>query len=110
MRSSIFYDREGNPVDDVLEWASIFDSDRVVVQSIHKGRRGEVWISTVFTGFDQGHGLSSGPLLFESMVFERRPAEWNAVHGYRGGGVACVRYPTEEAARRGHDELRLAFG
>lgn len=107
----MFYDREGNRLPDVLSWAWAFEhEDRVVVQSSHKGKHGAVWISTCFGGFDMGHGFFGRPLIFESMVFGRRPAAWNDVVAGRRDELATVRYATEEDALRGHAELVQRFG
>lgn len=108
---SLFHDRMGLPVEDWRAWAFAFQfEDRVVTQSCHKGRCGQVWISTVFTGLDMSFA-GGPPLIFESMVFERKPSGWNDVVACRHGDeLATLRYPSEEAALRGHRELVREFG
>lgn len=79
----------------LMEWAEFFEviTNRRVAQDFI----GDTHVSTVFLGIDHGFGLSSKPLLFETMVFggkhdelQWRYAEWDeAVAGHKGA-VALV--------------------
>jgi hypothetical protein len=98
----IFYDRAGQPIADVLEWARLFETmdRRVALDDVVCGD-GSVRISTVFLGLD--HNWDGGPpLIFETMCFGGPPPvdQWQ------------TRYSTEEQARAGHqkvvDALRAA--
>ena len=76
-----------NPVlcEDLLEWAKIFDKDRMVsVDQV-----GEVRISTVFLALDHSYG-EGPPLVFETMIF-------GGVHD-----AAQERYSTWDEAEEGH--------
>src|SRR5215469_1848635 len=84
---SLFYDRQGRPIDDVLTWGRLFEtSDRCVGDT----RVGGVRVSTVWLGIDHSWGPGP-PLIFETMIF--------------GGpdDQAQERYATEAEAALGHE-------
>jgi len=61
----ILKNKEAIPCEDLLEWGQAMeDMNRVVKQE----DIGDVRISTVFLGLDQGFGIGE-PLLFETMIF-----------------------------------------
>lgn len=91
MMGKYILDEDGNPCvcEDVLVWAQWFETaDRRVADD----RIGDAHISTVFLGLDHNFGISSEPLLFETMVF-----------GGSSDGT-CRRYATKAEAVRGHHE------
>ena len=74
------------PVEDVLEWATWFDSGN---RTVRFDEVGEVRVSTVFLGLDHSFG-GEVPILFETMIF-------GGVHdGYQG------RYATWDEAVKGY--------
>jgi hypothetical protein len=84
---SIYYDRNGEPMD-MMEWIAAFGDikDRVIAHTpLADG--GEV--STVWLGLDHSFGIGP-PLIFETMVFggPHDQEQW--------------RYSTEEQALTGH--------
>jgi hypothetical protein len=101
MSADIYYILKGKtPVicRDLIKWADWFQTHdrRVAKQTI-----GDYWISTVFLGLD--HGFGGKPLLFETMVFERR---LKAVGETERGEVVdeyTRRYLTWEEALEGHE-------
>lgn len=84
------------PCDDIQEWA------RRMQNRDHVGSDyvGDVWISTVFLGYDASAGTLRRPLLFETMVF--------------GGALnqEMERYFSWEEALEGHARMvsRVAQG
>ena len=85
-RYYILKDKKVIPVNDVLEWAKMFEKkDRRVAED----NIGEVRISTVFLGLD--HRIGKGkPLIFETMIFEGELDQ------------EMDRYSTYEEAEKGH--------
>ena len=89
------YDRDGSPIT-FEQWARLRWTDdepdawRTGYERIALDHVGDVSVSTVWLGLDHGHGLTSAPLIFETMVF--------------GGPFdeQCWRYATEDEARAGH--------
>jgi hypothetical protein len=86
-----FWDRNGNPITR-KQWAKLFH-DRSYQQLAYDEVDGYA-VSTVWLGFDHGHGYSEWPLLFETMVF-----------GGERGREEQRRYETEAEALAGHAEL-----
>lgn len=81
--------KEAVPVDDLIAWATWFETaDRTVARTEISP---EVRVSTVFLGLDHsfGHGL---PMLFETMVFGGEHDQYQE------------RYMTWEGAERGHQK------
>ncbi len=91
MQEHFYIEVEGNPVPATLmewgSWSKNIDNRRVASDYI-----GEVHVSTVFIGMDQGFGQGP-PLLYETMVFR----------GPMDGEID--RYSTREEALRGHQEM-----
>ncbi len=91
----MYYDRSGQPIDDALKWARMFESRgsrRVALDEIVCGDE-SVRVSTVFIGVDHNYFADGPPLIFETMIFGGPPAvdQWQC------------RYSTEEQARAGHE-------
>jgi hypothetical protein len=92
----VYYNRDGTPIPDAMEWARQFEgtsSRRVartkVTDAADPSKSFDV--STVFIGLDHGFG-DGPPLIFESMTF----AEGDSMD------EMCERYSTETQARQGH--------
>lgn len=85
-----YYDKFGEPIEDVLTWAKLFEDlayKRIEITRLWHGGR----VSTVWLGID--HSFDDGsPLIFETMVFGGR--DW--------GDLDCARYSTFAEAYAGH--------
>lgn len=99
----LYYDRQGNPIDDVLAWGlKMKDPNYKIVRqhTFRIGGRGiDIAVSTVWLGIDHGWNLNNDPnyrpIIFETMVFglsEDNP-QW--------------RYCTEQEAEEGHAKVCL---
>lgn len=89
----LYYDKEGKPIDDVLQWSKLFeDSEYRKIKQEKLWWRG--WLSTVFLGLNHNWGEGE-PLIFESMLFSR----W-------GSDLDCQRYSTVEEATLGHQLMK----
>jgi hypothetical protein len=90
----LWYDPDGQPIDDHIEWARLFfGTDRHVALD----HVGDVEISTVWLGIDYGFGLAPAPLIYETMIFggPYDQEQW--------------RWSNRDAALAGHDQaLALA--
>ena len=89
-----YYRLEGRtvvPCDDVLEWASWFETAERVVRQTRIDEH--LVVSTVFLGLDHNYTRTGPPLLFETMVFRH------------GSGDETRRYSTWEEADEGHEEV-----
>lgn len=106
-----YYDIDGTPIHDTLEWARLFESRRkdgsfrVGEANLPNGIR----ISTVWLGLDHSFGGLYGdspPLIFESMVFGLPHTE--TVFGRQmevRDDLEMDRYSTWHEAKAGHDAL-----
>lgn len=107
------FDRLGMPIDsddrdEVIRWAIEFQyGDRIVRQSRHKEHGREFILSTVFVGIDLGIGMGGPPRIYETMVFDLRPATWRDVHAQGRAGNECARWVSEDQARAGHDPWEM---
>jgi hypothetical protein len=89
----LYYDKEGNPIWDTLEWATLFENReyRIVKQeTLWWG----VFLSTIWLGLDHAWG-GEKPLIFESMLFFGRASD-----------LDCRRYSTLGEAVHGHTLLK----
>lgn len=104
-----FYDRDGEPLPDVLAWGRLRES--LDYFRIGLDRVGDVEVSTVWIGVDHGHDPSGPPIIFETMVFGLDTQNFDGSGGERRIGGETHRYATAAEARAGHDrivaELRL---
>ncbi len=95
-KRSLFYKRDGSPIDDTLEWAAQFETNRDIAKT-------KFWwgglLSTVFLGLDHNFDREGPPLIFETMLFYRVP----------GQDWLCVRYATEKEAKENHDKLAREY-
>lgn len=84
------YDREGNPISIDLYVQLHTNDDYKIVAYDDFGNRGRV--STVWLGIDHSIGDGTGPLIFETMIFDGPHADtqW--------------RWATEAEAKQGHKE------
>ena len=89
------YDRQGNPMTDVMEWGKLFEAPeykRVAETTLSDGK----WVSTVWLGLDHRYDGDGPPLIFETMVF---PSHGKYVE------LDMDRYSTEEEAITGHEVM-----
>ena len=93
---SDYYDRQGNPIEDVLEWARLYESED---RTIGYEERDGVRVSTVWLGLNHNYLPGGPPLIFETMVFG---GEFDQHQD---------RYSTEAQAIAGHDQwVAKVFG
>jgi hypothetical protein len=97
----MYYDRDGNRVSH-NEWSKLFTDEqyrRVGSTTVH----GRWWVSTVWLGLDHSP-MSQLPMTFETCIFDH-PTSFSEDE-VTSGGVAeswvARRYPTWNAAKRGH--------
>ena len=89
----ILFDKDGSPIDDVLEWANKnqdYEYKKVAKTTLSDGH----FISTVWTGIDYDFLGEGKPLIFESMVFSKQ-----------GEPLSRFHYSTLTEAQAGHDKL-----
>lgn len=94
MRWPRYYTREGEPIDDLLEWGRLFenmDIKCVAETTLPDG----TWISTVWLGLDHSTGLGP-PLIFETKVFSDEASR---------DDLDVARYSTEADAKEGHEAM-----
>jgi hypothetical protein len=94
----MYYNRQGEPIDR-MTWGRLFeDLDyKVIAQHWVRG-----WmISTIWMGIDHGFGLTSRPLLFETMIFP--PGDETEEGEGIFSGMYQERYFTEDEAGGGHN-------
>lgn len=90
---SDYYDRDGTPIGNVMDWARAFERSnrRVALTKVTGGNPPVTYeISTVHLGLDHNWG-GGPPLIFESMAF-----------GPDGDDEMMDRYSTEQQAVDGH--------
>ena len=100
--TSLYYDRQGQPIE-MLDWASKHEDNdyKVIAQHWVRG-----WmVSTVWLGIDHSlnpfrNGWPSPPVIFETMIF---PPGDEADGDSVWSGEYQERYSTEAAAQAGHD-------
>jgi hypothetical protein len=90
------YDRQGNPIS-MEEWSTLLNDPKyqIVAQTTGSGR----FVSTVWLGLDHAHG-GGPPLIFETIVFaidEHGDVDYHELD--------AERYSTEEAAKKGHEQM-----
>lgn len=90
IREPYHFDREGNPLTDLMEWGRLHMDIRY--KTVAKAVVGEARVSTVWLGYNYQFG-DGPPLIFETMIFggPRDDETW--------------RYPTEDEARVGHQRV-----
>jgi len=94
---SEYYDRQGKPLT-LFQWAALVEDveyKRVAYDEL-VGPEGLIRISTIWLGLDYSFDYRSEhiPIIFETMIF-----------GWDFNELECWRYPTEEAALAGHDQI-----
>lgn len=90
-----YYDRDGNPIHDIMEFGRLF-SDRNY-KSIASDDVEDAQVSTVWLGIDHNFSTDGPPLIFETMIFGGDYDEYQ------------WRYATEQEAREGHERIVLAL-
>lgn len=105
-RPGMFYDRDGNEI-------TMADYERLLYEHGEEYRRvdwdqvGDVVVSTVWTGMNQGLPGYGPPLMFETMVFDPQPNQrwkWSTDESAMLGHATVV-----DAVRRGLDLDELEF-
>jgi hypothetical protein len=96
----LYYDKAGNPYDDVKAWAKLFEDNDYKIIKQEYTPKGKYWISTVWLGIDHSFGGNSTPLIFESMVFGAKHGKHDFSQDYDQ-----MRYPSEKLALAGHETL-----
>src|SRR4249920_1935701 len=84
-----------------MQWAALLEDNdyrRVAWDEV-----GPYVVSTVWLGIDYGFGRTEVPLIFETMVFDTR-RQIETPSGPVNESAECWRWPTEMAARAGHDQ------
>lgn len=91
---AMYYDRDRRPIDEDRFLTLRADSDyrRVCVSTLIDGTQ----VSTVWLGYNMGYNLGGPPLIFETAVFTSRDVLLDD---------EMYRWPTEAAARAGHDQV-----
>lgn len=88
---AVYYDRECKNIDEKKFFQLFSDKNYQQV----KVDRGIVHaVSTIWLGIDHGHGAGKGPVIFETMVFDKMGAE-----------VTCIRACTENVALLNHEQM-----
>jgi hypothetical protein len=90
------YDKDGTPLE-LFEWADKFEDfpyRKVANTDCGDG----IHVSTVWLGLDHNFSGVGPPLIFETMVFAKRP-EYAAINNYQ------ERYSTLDEAKAGHDRI-----
>lgn len=96
------YDREGEPIEDTMEWARLMEDLEYKILAQHKvgrGPQGVKFLSTVWLGLNHNFQNAGPPLIFETMLFTH--GAWHTLLQYR--------YATEEEALATHEILRLTY-
>lgn len=115
---SIYYDRQGKPIYDTLQWAKLLeDRQYKIVKQEHTPKK-MYWVSTVWLGIDHDFSWRHDepnpcPVIFETMVFDERPENQRTTEfsGDRtfAPDLAQERYTTEAEALEGHARLLQRF-
>lgn len=105
------YDRDGNVVPgtqmEVMRWFNdhLVDWDYKCVETTHTD---DFVVSTVWLGHDHNFSDEGPPLIFETMVFQKKGWDDRDSDDSDNIGMidlACLRYSTEAQAKDGHEEL-----
>jgi hypothetical protein len=102
VRRPIYYSPSGEPIEDVLEWAELFERRREDMSPESWWRKhtqisDEVAVSTVWMGIDHSFLGAGPPLFWETMIFggEHDEEQW--------------RYSSRAAALDHHEEIAAAL-
>ena len=111
MKGGYILDDEGNTVlcNDLLEWAEWFEHAEEK-RRIGYDEVGDLYVSTMFLGLDHSFGIGDKPLLFETMVFEKKESTNNSIRGkefkfHQSLDDYTERYSTKEEAADGHKRI-----
>jgi len=97
---NMWFDKGGKPIDDVA------DVEKLLKSPSYRWVRQEVlpdgkFVSTVWLALNHEWNIEKPPLIFETMVFEKK--------GEYGNDLYCERYSTLEEAEKGHEEAVKKF-
>jgi hypothetical protein len=93
---SLYYDKQGNPIDDTIEWGNLRSDEEY--SRIGSTVEGDYWVSTVWLGIDHSF-LGGPPIIFETMVFKGNADSFDPTDRY------MERYSTLHEAQSGHARI-----
>lgn len=102
----IYYDRQGQPIYDTLEWSRLHQDKSYRVVKQEDTPLGKYWVSTVWLGIDHSFDWSAidrinpKPIIFETMVFS---VDNSGITDFSDGEQE--RYSTEQEALIGHEKM-----
>jgi hypothetical protein len=69
---ALFWDREGNPIDDVIEWAKKFEDAEYRIVAVDQDAEGAPMVSTIWQGMDMARNFRDDitPMIFETVLLE----------------------------------------
>lgn len=75
MKGPIFWDRQGNPIEDTIEWAQKFEDSEYRIVAVDQDDPGTPMVSTIWDGFDLAHNFNNDvpPMIFETVLLEANP-------------------------------------
>jgi hypothetical protein len=65
---TLFWSRQNEPIEDVIEWAIMFEDAAFRVVAVDQDGPGTPMVSTIWNGLDRGHSLHPEP--WNVMIFE----------------------------------------
>lgn len=117
MKTILWYDKEGKPVEDYVKWVTekfggetkeYFEYRRVGNDENEK-----YLVSTVLLGLDHRFTNDGPPIIFETMVFGKDTKQEYTIAGKKrmslGDEVLCDRYSTLAEAEEGHRATCLEY-
>ena len=87
-----YWDIEGQPIKDVVEFARLFEN-KAYQRLAHAQLANGFQISTVWLGIDHNFGRHKRPVIFETMIFDKFNGRWDR---------NIIRYCEKGFALRGH--------
>lgn len=106
----MYYDMDGREIT-LLQWADLYEGRENKKRILRQERLlwDKVFLSTVFLGIDHGFGLSSKPILFETMVFCEIPFGLGEYTILNHHDVGQWRYETKKQALAGHEKVKKSL-
>lgn len=83
----MFFDREGNPIDEVIEWAKKFEDPEYRIIAVDQDEPGSPMVSTIWQGMDLARNFRADipPMIYETALLlpkEGNPDEANITQSY----------------------------
>lgn len=102
MNGTLFWDREGNPIEDTIDWAKKFEDPEYRIVAVDQDFPGGPMVSTIWQGIDLARNFDDSipPQIYETALLlpkEGNPDEANITQSYYSA--------TEEEARHAHQRL-----